>query len=259
MYGQTETGAITFTPLAEEGKPGTIGRPSPQYDVRIVDDDDRDVAVGTPGEVIVRSKVDDVLYTGYWNKPDDDGGGDARRVASHRRPRASGRRGLPHVRRPQEGRGPAPRRERVVGAARDGDRRAPEVTEAAVVAVPSTMTEDDIKVCVVCTQDDHPGGALRVLQGDAAVLRDPALRRGRRRVTEDGDDARAEAPAARGRRYVCDVGLGAAWSDRGSGRSASRRTRPPPLERPIAEPCDRTYRVERPDRQELVERVLRAR
>src|SRR4029079_14474660 len=61
MYGQTETGAITFTPLAEPGKPGTIGHPSPQYEVRLVDDADNDVATGWTGEVVVRSTTPDVL------------------------------------------------------------------------------------------------------------------------------------------------------------------------------------------------------
>lgn len=156
MYGQTETGAITFTPLADEGKPGTIGRPSPQYDVRLVDDDDRDVPLGSPGEVIVRSKVADVLYTGYWRKPDEAaeamrGGwhhtGDLARLDDDgyftfvdRKKDAVRRRG-----------------ENVSSVQLEQAILAhPNVAEAAIVAVPSEMTEDDIKACLVLTEAVTP-------------------------------------------------------------------------------------------------------
>lgn len=149
MYGQTETGAITFTPLAERGKPGTIGRPSPQYDVRVVDDEDNDVAVGEPGEVILRSKTPDVAYTGYWRQPEASaaamrGGwhhtGDLARIDEEgyltfvdRKKDAVRRRG-----------------ENVSSVQLEMAIAAhPKIAEAAVVAVPSPMTEDDIKTCVV--------------------------------------------------------------------------------------------------------------
>jgi carnitine-CoA ligase len=156
MYGQTETGAITFTPLAEAGKPGTIGRPSPQYEVRVVDENDADVPSGWVGEVIVRSKTPDVMYTGYWNKPDDTA--DAMRGGWH------------HT-------GDLARRDRegyftFVDRKKDALRRRgenvssvqleqaiiahPKIAEAAIVAVPSAMTEDDIKVCIVPTGDLQP-------------------------------------------------------------------------------------------------------
>jgi crotonobetaine/carnitine-CoA ligase len=153
MYGQTETGAITFAPLADEGKPGTIGRPSPQYDVRVVDDDDRDVPESTPGEVIVRSKTPDVLYTGYWRKPEATeeamrGGwhhtGDLARVDEDgyltfvdRKKDAVRRRG-----------------ENVSSVQLEQAILAhPAIAEVAIVAVASAMTEDDIKACIVVTTE----------------------------------------------------------------------------------------------------------
>jgi carnitine-CoA ligase len=156
MYGQTETGAITFTPLAEEGKPGTIGRASPQYDVRIVDDDDRDVPVGTPGEVIVRPTSPDVMYTGYWRKAEETdnamrGGwhhtGDLARVDEDgyftfvdRKKDAVRRRG-----------------ENVSSVQLEQAILAhPSIVEAAIVAVPSEMTEDDIKACIVTNAAIEP-------------------------------------------------------------------------------------------------------
>ncbi|MEX2538607.1 MAG: AMP-binding protein [Actinomycetota bacterium] len=153
MYGQTETGAITFAPLAEEGKPATVGRASPQYEVRVVDDHDRDVAVGEPGEVIVRSKQPDTLYAGYWRKPDDTteairGGwhhtGDMGRMDADgyltfvdRKKDAIRRRG--------ENVSSVQLEAAIVGH--------PAISEAAVVAVASEMTEDEIKACIVVAPD----------------------------------------------------------------------------------------------------------
>lgn len=156
MYGQTETGAITFTPLAETGKPGTIGRPSPQYEVRVVDDQDNDVPTGWVGEVVVRSKTADVLYTGYWNKPDDTA--EAMRGGWHHTgdlARCDREGFLTFVDRKKD----ALRRrgENVSSVQLEQAIIAhPKVVEAAIVAVPSAMTEDDIKVCIVPDGDLEP-------------------------------------------------------------------------------------------------------
>ncbi len=156
MYGQTETGAITFTPLAQDAKPGTIGRPSPQYDVRVVDDDDRDVPPGTPGEVIVRAKMPDALYTGYWRKPE----------ATEEAMRGGWHHTGDLARADEDG------YFTFVDRKKDAVRRRgenvssvqvelaivahPRVTEAAIVAVPSEMTEDDIKACLVVSGELVP-------------------------------------------------------------------------------------------------------
>jgi long-chain acyl-CoA synthetase len=66
-YGQTETtGMVTFNALGVGGI-GTHGRPSPVVDVRIVDPDDRDVAPGETGEIVVRGAT---VMNGYWNRPE---------------------------------------------------------------------------------------------------------------------------------------------------------------------------------------------
>lgn len=156
MYGQTETGAITYTPLAEDGKPGTMGRASPQYDVRLVDERDTDVDSGQPGEVIVRSRADDVMYTGYWRQPDATA--EAMRGGWHHTgdlARSDGDGYLTFVDRKKD----AVRRrgENVSSVQLEAAIVAhPKITEAAVVAVPSKMTEDDIKVCVVGTEALDP-------------------------------------------------------------------------------------------------------
>ena len=146
MYGQTETGAITYTPLAEGGKPGTIGRPSPTYDVRLADD----------GEVLVRPRTPDVMYTGYWRKPEETaeamrGGwhhtGDLARIDDEGYLTFVDRK-KDAVRRRGENVSSVQLEYAIVAH--------PKVAEAAVVAVPSAMTEDDIKVCLVVTQPVEP-------------------------------------------------------------------------------------------------------
>lgn len=71
-FGQTETTLLagTFTWMAP--KPGSMGRPSPQYDVHIVDDQGRDVATGEVGEITIRTDklVPVGMMLGYYNDPE---------------------------------------------------------------------------------------------------------------------------------------------------------------------------------------------
>jgi long-chain acyl-CoA synthetase len=48
-------------------KPGSAGRPVAAADVRLVDDYDREVPVGTPGEIVVRGPL---VFQGYFAQPD---------------------------------------------------------------------------------------------------------------------------------------------------------------------------------------------
>lgn len=67
-YGQTEVmGMATFNLLAEPGELGTHGRPSPLVQLRVLDPDDHDVAVGETGEIAIRGVT---VMHGYWNRPD---------------------------------------------------------------------------------------------------------------------------------------------------------------------------------------------
>jgi len=156
MYGQTETGAISFTPITDAGKPGTIGHPSPQYELRIVDDDDRDVPTGEIGEVIVRPRNPDATYTGYWRKPDETA--EAMRGGWHHTgdlARADAEGFLTFVDRKKD----ALRRrgENVSSVQLEAAIVShPKIAEAAVVAIRSDMTEDDIKACIVLSAGDPP-------------------------------------------------------------------------------------------------------
>ncbi|MFB0521801.1 MAG: AMP-binding protein, partial [Desulfatiglandales bacterium] len=52
VYGQTEVSAlVTISPYSE--RPGSVGRPLPLADVRLVDEGDREVETGQAGEIVV--------------------------------------------------------------------------------------------------------------------------------------------------------------------------------------------------------------
>jgi long-chain acyl-CoA synthetase len=63
-YGLTETAPVVSSTLASpEVKPGSIGRPVPGVEVRLVDEDGAAAVDGDPGEVLVRGAN---LFSGYW-------------------------------------------------------------------------------------------------------------------------------------------------------------------------------------------------
>jgi crotonobetaine/carnitine-CoA ligase len=66
VYGMTETGPITACTW-ERRRAGSCGVSVPWYDVRLVDENDEDVADGETGEIVVRPKRPHVMMEGYWN------------------------------------------------------------------------------------------------------------------------------------------------------------------------------------------------
>jgi malonyl-CoA/methylmalonyl-CoA synthetase len=67
-YGMTELGMALSNPLAGERRPGYVGQPLPGVEVRLVDEDGREVADGTPGELEIRGPA---VCLEYWQRPDD--------------------------------------------------------------------------------------------------------------------------------------------------------------------------------------------
>jgi len=62
-YGQTETsGSVSTSRYAD--RPGSAGLPVEQHTVAVVDDEDRPVAPGIAGEIVVRGPM---VFNGYWN------------------------------------------------------------------------------------------------------------------------------------------------------------------------------------------------
>ncbi len=70
-YGLTEAAVVTSLPASEVAAPGSSGRRIPEFDVRIVDDLDRELPAGTAGEIIVRPLHPDIMFMGYWRRPEE--------------------------------------------------------------------------------------------------------------------------------------------------------------------------------------------
>jgi long-chain acyl-CoA synthetase len=72
-YGLTETAPVLTTTLCSPvAKPGSIGRPIPGVELRLLESGEEVDDEGDPGEIVVRGAN---LFSGYW--PDGAGGPDA--------------------------------------------------------------------------------------------------------------------------------------------------------------------------------------
>src|SRR5881398_178167 len=65
-FGQSETTGFVSIQRVRD-KPGAAGRPIPVCRIQLVDDYDREVPTGTPGEIVVRGPV---VFQGYFGQPD---------------------------------------------------------------------------------------------------------------------------------------------------------------------------------------------
>ena len=67
-YGLTEASpALTLNPPGRE-KPGSIGVPLPSTEMKCVDEEGNEVAIGEPGEIIARGPQ---IMPGYWRQPEE--------------------------------------------------------------------------------------------------------------------------------------------------------------------------------------------
>ena len=68
-YGLSETSPVaSFNHPHAERKPGTIGTPIRGVEMRLVDDEGRDIATGDVGEIAIRGEN---VMKGYWNRPEE--------------------------------------------------------------------------------------------------------------------------------------------------------------------------------------------
>ncbi|MEL7519433.1 MAG: class I adenylate-forming enzyme family protein, partial [Pseudomonadota bacterium] len=68
IYSMTEGGVVCLLACHEfPEKLHTVGRPAPGSEMKVLDDDDSEVASGTPGNLIGRSQT---MMSGYKNRPD---------------------------------------------------------------------------------------------------------------------------------------------------------------------------------------------
>jgi crotonobetaine/carnitine-CoA ligase len=151
MYGMTEAFPIAVKGVADDGVPGTSGRPNPNFDVRILDDDGNPLPVGTVGEIACRPRHPHVMSEGYvgqgaqvdphpeWFRTGDLGRLDAEENLTYLdRIKDSLRRRGENVSSVEV--------ERIV-------MRHPAVAEAVAIGVPSELGEDDILLVVTLRAD----------------------------------------------------------------------------------------------------------
>ena len=70
-YGVTEASLVSWQPPGTTNRPNAAGVVNDEYfDTRIFDDDDREVDRGTDGEIVLRPKRPHVMFEGYWSRPE---------------------------------------------------------------------------------------------------------------------------------------------------------------------------------------------
>jgi len=67
LYGLTEGILTVLTPEEMAARPESVGKPTPGCDIRILDEADRDCAVGEAGEIVSRARY---VMPGYLNRPE---------------------------------------------------------------------------------------------------------------------------------------------------------------------------------------------
>jgi crotonobetaine/carnitine-CoA ligase len=68
-YGLTEASLISMLPAGETNKVGAAGKLNDEeFEVRLVDDEDRDVATGEIGEIVCRPTGPNLMFAGYWRR-----------------------------------------------------------------------------------------------------------------------------------------------------------------------------------------------
>ena len=150
VYGQSECIPITCTPRLARNRDRTgSGAPMDDLEVGLLDDDDQPVGDGVVGEIAIRPRSRFAMFDGYWDMPEATlaafrnlwyhTGDYGRRLPSgqiafvDRKKDALRRRG--------ENISSVELEAAIV--------EHPKIADAAVHAVPSPLTEDDVKVCVV--------------------------------------------------------------------------------------------------------------
>lgn len=155
-YGSTEANIVAYTRPGEETPKGAAGRAAPWYEIAIVDGMDRELPRGAAGEIVIRAKHPHILMAGYdglpeatlaafrnlWFHSGDRGHMDeAGFLFFHDRMKDAIRRRGENISSFEV--------ERLAG-------KHPAVAEAAAVAVPASVGEDEVKLVAV----RRPGAAL---------------------------------------------------------------------------------------------------
>jgi len=148
-YGLSEAFPLAYAGVGDDNPPGASGRPNPDFDVAIFDEEDREVPPGAVGEIVCRPRRRHVMFEGYDAREAETLGqlrnlwfhtGDLGRIDedgnlsyADRKKDAMRRRG-----------------ENISSfEVEQALLRHPSVAEVAAIGVPSELGEDDVMVCLV--------------------------------------------------------------------------------------------------------------
>jgi crotonobetaine/carnitine-CoA ligase len=67
VFGQSECWPALLGDPRASRKPGSMGKLTPGLQVKLVDENDVEVPVGEPGEIVIRGDEPFRLFSGYWN------------------------------------------------------------------------------------------------------------------------------------------------------------------------------------------------
>ncbi|MGH3969467.1 MAG: AMP-binding protein, partial [Mycobacterium sp.] len=68
-YALSECTMVSYFPAGEKVIRGTDGRPNPELEVRILDNDGLEVPTAEPGEICIRPRRPGVMFDGYYKNP----------------------------------------------------------------------------------------------------------------------------------------------------------------------------------------------
>jgi acetyl-CoA synthetase len=71
FYGLSESYPLCSNFPTMEIRPGSMGKPSPGWDVALLDDDEQPVEAGETGEICLRARTNPHYPLGYWDRPED--------------------------------------------------------------------------------------------------------------------------------------------------------------------------------------------
>jgi crotonobetaine/carnitine-CoA ligase len=156
LYGSVEASIPVTQPLHEPRVPGSCGRVTDGFELRVHDEHDEPVATGITGELVVRPMRSATILDGYFGMPEATveafrnlwfHTGDLGRVDDEANVFFVGRK-KEAIRRRGEN----------ISAfeVEEGVLLHPDVLECAAIGVPSELTEEEVKVCVVV----RPGSAV---------------------------------------------------------------------------------------------------
>jgi len=70
IYGLTDAGLPLGIPFGERAPAGACGKPAPNWECQLVDDDDNPVSPGAVGELVLRPLSPHLTMSSYWKQPD---------------------------------------------------------------------------------------------------------------------------------------------------------------------------------------------